>query len=571
MCILDEEIYIAERIVNSDEEEVITLLYDTTTRDSIDGEWMAFLVKFGSDQTTHRLRPLMLAYEDRANIVKLFIEQMKRLAIAGETTEKIIWEKITAIMTDSVAKNLSIAVEIAKLLKSEHVPFQLLCSAHFCENIDRKCLETIAEGEEKIHLKQEIMTKMPALSAFLRANKTVVEIAIEACTKLVMNTGHKTSLYKQFLDVCDQNDKNKKIGLYKQRRFTKLGFCAGAIVHHVTEFQTLLKKFHSNLHSQACKLYIETPFIIDSMIALSKITELVTLPYLDMVQNTNNSFLIKILPQLYNDLQNHNLNTLSAFLSPFNFKHPPISDTQSVLIKIMSIKISNGLLLQRGREYGFSETTTMRATKLTEVPANVLDALPTHNLDCERELSIFDQKVSRWAGGFSHKSTLIGLRDEMVLYKAQIRDCSRTKFHIFKELDVAETSWTELQQSLYYQKQKEKTNEAQKSESRWKDLLLVAKSWNGPCESKNAINAAERRFKTEPELRKFFKTEIIFNKLSNFHPSVDYGVNSKTIAQLKETLMKIVGFEEAIEYTETAQEVLGHLKDILNAEQSTQN
>lgn len=159
--------------------------------------------------------------------------------------------------------------------------------------------------------------EMPGLSAFLRVKKFVVEIAVEACTKLVVNTGHKTSLYKQFLIICKVHETPKKVGSYKQRRFTKLGYCAGAIVHYMDEFKSLLQKHHSNLHSQACKLYIETPFIVDAMVALSRVTEFVTLPYLEMVQKVTHTDLLQILPRLYSDLKQHNLNTLSDYENEF--------------------------------------------------------------------------------------------------------------------------------------------------------------------------------------------------------------------------------------------------------------
>ena len=53
--------------------------YDTTTTSSIDGDWPSLILRF-SDGQEHRLRPLFFAYEDRKQIVELFVETLKRLS-----------------------------------------------------------------------------------------------------------------------------------------------------------------------------------------------------------------------------------------------------------------------------------------------------------------------------------------------------------------------------------------------------------------------------------------------------------------------------------------------------------
>lgn len=528
----------------------VTIHYDTTTRDSIDGEWVAMLIKFGEDNSLYRLRSLAMAFEDRINITELFVEQLRRLALSINSTVQALWVKITAIMTDSVAKNLKIAGEIAAALESEHVPYQLLCCAHWCENVAKKCLEALYKVEEAVDLKSQVLSKMKTLAAFIRGKKSIVEVAIEAITKLVTRTGLKTSLRKEFQDICDERHIENKVGRYVPRRFGKLGYCAGAIVHNLAELRSLLSLHHSNQLSQACRVYLEIPFIIDALISLSKITEAVIGPFYGMVQKESHKTLLSVFPQLCNDLSNGKLDTLASYHTSFGFKFPPETPNQQLLQNVMAKDISDGLKLQRGREYAFfSSAAEQRATDVSSLPDHLLELLPTHNLDCERELAIFDKKVERMSG-FNQKSTYKGLRDEMMLYKASLSTFERSQAETFEKLDEMEKQWNQHQEQKRLVKKQQKEDEARKQEIKWQDLFNVCNSWGGPCNSATMLVQAEKRLKrqhirdVDSSLKKLYKTEIVFNRLKSHHYDLDYGVNKKTNQQLRETLIKILNYEE---------------------------
>ena len=51
----------------------VTMHYDTTSRNNIDGEWPAIIIAF-SDGKEYRLRPLFFAYEDRKQIAALLFK-----------------------------------------------------------------------------------------------------------------------------------------------------------------------------------------------------------------------------------------------------------------------------------------------------------------------------------------------------------------------------------------------------------------------------------------------------------------------------------------------------------------
>ena len=101
------------------------------------------------------LHPLFFAYEDREQIISLIIETLNRLCVAANesnVTAVELWERVDALMTDAVSKNLKIGEGVAAKLGSNHVPFHLLCKSHTCERFDSDNLTTLATIEAKISL-----------------------------------------------------------------------------------------------------------------------------------------------------------------------------------------------------------------------------------------------------------------------------------------------------------------------------------------------------------------------------------------------------------------------------------
>ena len=125
---------------NSQTKSKTTVHFDTTSRSNIDGEWPSIILRFSSPiSKEYRLRPLYFAYEDREQMTLLFCETFKRLAavcsikVKEAIEPKILWEKIDAIMTDAVTKNLKIEETIPNALGSTHMPHHLLCKSHTVE------------------------------------------------------------------------------------------------------------------------------------------------------------------------------------------------------------------------------------------------------------------------------------------------------------------------------------------------------------------------------------------------------------------------------------------------------
>ena len=82
-----------------------------------------------------------------------------------------LWDKIDALMTDAVTKNLSIEDTISTILKSAYKPYHLLCKSHTEEAIERSSLEVLSQIERFVN-QQDVLEKInpPLKSFFVKKN-----------------------------------------------------------------------------------------------------------------------------------------------------------------------------------------------------------------------------------------------------------------------------------------------------------------------------------------------------------------------------------------------------------------
>ena len=137
---------------------------------------------------------------------------LHRLALLAKVERNVIWEKITAIMMDSVTKNLDIENLIAASLYSNHIPLHILCVSHTCEVFDTGNLYVLSQVEKSLKLKESLLKYMPSLQSFLQ--KTINQAAINALSNLVTNDGHKSSLYAEFDEELEKVNKTKKFSSF---------------------------------------------------------------------------------------------------------------------------------------------------------------------------------------------------------------------------------------------------------------------------------------------------------------------------------------------------------------------
>ena len=101
--------------------------------------------------------------------------------------------------------------------------------------------------------------------------------------------------------------------------------------------------------------------------------------------------LLEIFPKLYEDLSNEKMDTIKDFL--VSYIHVPIDDPKSEivqeLLERMGTDAVEGIKLQCGWEYRFSDSESPQVTQMDKPTANELTSLPTNNLDTECGFSKF--------------------------------------------------------------------------------------------------------------------------------------------------------------------------------------
>ena len=312
------------------------------------------------------------------------------------------------------------------------------------------------------------------------------------------------------------NFKVKHMSLYHQRRFAKLGHSAASILSALPLLQMLLLETEKdNLLVQACRMYIECEFFISELQALAYFTHKVTLPLLNCVEVCDQLSLLTILPQLYNDLCVYNMNTLDKY--SVVYKHleikEPDNDLVKEIIRLMCIDAANGIKLQCGREYGFSDSNA-RATQLYKLTPVEFSGLATNNLEPESDFSKFS-RLAEVAKFRNNKFKAKGIRNDMVLYKSEKGKVASIARKIKNVLEDREKEWNTSQKNLLSIRIKEKLDKSDKTKDYLKKLLQNCKIWGGPCTTGEELQSVLLARPDNQE--KIVKTELTYYR--NTHKS----------------------------------------------------
>ena len=496
-----------------------TLHYDATTRSCIDGDWVSITLTFSND-VEYDLRPIYMGNEDRENIINLLEETLRRVALAAsiekkeEVTPKIIWENVTFISTDSVSKNHFIGEGVAQRLKSSHVPIHVLCKSHTVEGLDRASLKVLTFClEVPLNLRSEMEKVNPNLRSFFR-NTTVVQAGMTALLKIVTpdSSANSCSLAVPFERLCVQHGWDRKLTLYRERRFCKLGSCANAIIQALPILEQLLEETPAdNLLAQACRIYLKCEVFISELRLLAYFNHHVVFPFLHAVEKVTTPELKKILPRLHQDLLQGKVDTLKVYVvkSKIGNVDQLSGDLEMKMLSKLTMAAAECIQLQCGREYGFAADTKeeLRAADLTKISDEDLVFAPTHNLKAERKLSVFSRR-SRTAICKNNRHTGELLRDNMVLHSAERKDLSSKASKIRNELAAMNVSWYSSQKELQHQVMEKKLSKKQKNVDYVLNLAKTCKQWGGPCCSVDELKEVLR--KNGDIDKKIVKTELSF-------------------------------------------------------------
>ena len=170
----------------------------------------------------------------------------------------------------------------------------------------------------------------------------------------------------------------KRIFLYQQRRFAKLGKVAASLVEALPILRKVIAEAdHTNLFIKSCSLYLSSELFITELQALAYFNYHVTFPFLLCMERSSQTELLKILPSLYNDLLLKKVDTLKAF--QFDIQRINIKEPSELGLQIINMCLSaaEAIKLQCGREYGFTDGEEQHATVLaTEESQRNLLAYP---------------------------------------------------------------------------------------------------------------------------------------------------------------------------------------------------
>ena len=119
---IKQESNIALALLDTMPSDVVTVHYNTTTRERLNGEWPSVIIKM-SNGKKFKFHSINMAIEYRKKTVNLFLASLSGLALTANCNKEELWKKIRAVTTDSVENNLRIEGLIAASLSSKQIFF----------------------------------------------------------------------------------------------------------------------------------------------------------------------------------------------------------------------------------------------------------------------------------------------------------------------------------------------------------------------------------------------------------------------------------------------------------------
>ena len=333
------------------------------------------------------------------------------------------------------------------------------------------------------------------MKSFFRGKKCTVEAGIYALLVLVSHdkSGKSSSLAELFDHICEREGVVKQnnddcIFLYQERRFAKLGKAASSIIEAYPILRMVLDETHtSNQLVEACQIYMGSELFYSELEALAYFNYTVTFPFLHFVEVSSQADLLEMIPKFYTDLLEKKTNTLQKFIVAIRQISitEPTSELGKHLVDLMCLEAAKGVMLQCGREYGFSDSSNqeLRATDLSTLSEKQLEGLPTNNLATERLLAVFDHRAQKSAKCRNFRFKAKSIRNDLMLYKGNQGLVEPSSKKLTKLLSEREKSWNDSQKRKAEDRIAEKLSKALNSNNYTKKLLVDCKSWSGPFTS----------------------------------------------------------------------------------------
>ena len=143
------------------------------------------------------------------------------------------------------------------------------------------------------------------MKSFFLGKKALVQAGIEALLSLVTHDKFVKSCSQAdlFDFICEREGVNKRVFLYQQRWFTKLGKAALLILEAKDVLQMLVDEVEgTNQLVESYKIYLSSGLFITELECLAHFNHIVTFPFLNCVEMSTQADLLFTLPNLHEDL-----------------------------------------------------------------------------------------------------------------------------------------------------------------------------------------------------------------------------------------------------------------------------
>ena len=157
----------------------------------------------------------------------------------------------------------------------------------------------------------------PALKSLFHDKKILVEPGIEALLSLITHdkSAKSCSQTDLFDFICEREGVNKRVFLYQQRSFAKLGKPTLSILEAKDVLQMLVDEVEgTNQLVEFCKTYLPSELFIMGQECLAYFNHFATFPFLNCVEISIQADLLLILTKLHEDLKAKRVDILSKFI-----------------------------------------------------------------------------------------------------------------------------------------------------------------------------------------------------------------------------------------------------------------
>ena len=145
-----------------------------------------------------------------------------------------------------------------------------------------------------------------------------MEAGIDALLNLITHKSANSCSQADLFDyICEREGVSKRVFLYQQRRFAKLGKAASSILEAKDILTMLLDEVEgTNQLVESCRIYLSSELFITELECLSFFNHYITFPFPNCIEVSSQADLLEILPKLYNDLLEKRTCSLEKFIVP---------------------------------------------------------------------------------------------------------------------------------------------------------------------------------------------------------------------------------------------------------------